>query len=450
MTPARDIAAEARDSAAEAHIVESLLGRHLYIADGSRIYDMPEDGADIADILAALAPEHSRRIGAEPLGVPPLQTLSLNIAQACNMSCGYCYADEGKFGAKAKTMPEPIAFAAVDRLFCEARPHQDLVIGFMGGEPLLARPLIHAVVAHARAKAEEDGRRVRFSLTTNATLLRAGDVAFFAANDFHIAVSIDGARAANDAARPFASGAGSYDKVVAALGLFERHGFPRHLSARATVTARSGALMEALDHLIGLGFNSVGFSPVLVSPDPSLAFSRADFDHFCAQMIACGTKARAAIVAGRAYPFSNFETALQELHRGSHRPYPCGAGAAYLSVDAKGDFYACHRLVGDAAHAMGNIRVGSDVAARAAHLIARHVDKQEPCKSCWARYLCGGGCYHEVDRRGRPACDYIRAWLDFCIGAYVEILDAAPDYFAAPESFFPAPARARQLQGAMP
>ena len=48
--------------------------------------------------------------------------------------------------------------------------------------------------------------------------------------------------------------------------------------------------------------------------------------------------------------------------------------------------------------------------------------RQEPCRECWARYLCGGGCHHEVIHRGRPACDYIRGWLHYCIGAYGRLL----------------------------
>jgi uncharacterized protein len=57
------------------------------------------------------------------------------------------------------------------------------------------------------------------------------------------------------------------------------------------------------------------------------------------------------------------------------------------------------------------------------------VDLAEPCQRCWARYLCGGGCYHEVSRRGRVACDYIRGWLHFCLESYVQLLERRPDYF---------------------
>jgi uncharacterized protein len=146
-------------------------------------------------------------------------------------------------------------------------------------------------------------------------------------------------------------------------------------------------------------------------------------------MISCGRHALEELVAGRACAFGNFETALAEIHRGSHRPYPCGAGAGYLSVGASGKLYACHRVVDDPAWDMGDVRGGPHAGRRVRMLLERHVDRQEPCSSCWARYLCGGGCHHEVVHRGRLACDYIRAWLDFCLGAYVELGTARPDYF---------------------
>jgi len=182
--------------------------------------------------------------------------------------------------------------------------------------------------------------------------------------------------------------------------------------------------------VLALGFDEVGFAAVLVSPNPAFAFAPEDFQCFLAQMIACGQKTLQAIQAGSSYPFSNFETALQQIHRGSHRPYPCGAGAAYLSVNAEGDLFACHRLIDDPDFAMGSVRAGTDVQARTKHLARSHVDTMDPCRQCWARYLCGGGCYHEVARRGRIGCDYIRGWLDFCLQAYADLSAQHPDYFA--------------------
>jgi uncharacterized protein len=418
----------------EFRLIQSALGQHLFVVDGSRLYDLPESipSSTLEKLIDQVLSTGARHIDDLPLAPPPLQSLSLNLAQACNMGCSYCYADAGKFGGKARMMSIDVARAATDRLFVEAAPGADLLIGFMGGEPFLHRALMRDVVPYARQRAEASGRNVRFSVTTNATLLTEDDVRFLADEDFQIAVSIDGPKALNDSQRPLNCGGSAYDEVVEALEKFERIGRPRHLSARATIAPRRGPLRPILDHLIELGFDSVGFSPILVSPNPALAFNELDFETFRDDMIACGVRAKEALLAHEVYPFSNFETALHEIHRGSHRPYPCGAGAAYLSVDADGGLYACHRLIGDERFAMGDVHTGSDVVRRSAHLAERHVHTQEPCKSCWARYLCGGGCYHEVENRGRISCDYIRAWLTFCIESYAEISCQVPDYFVAP------------------
>ena len=419
-------------------LIQSALGRHLFVVDGSRLYDMSDDISlgEIEGIIDQIQGANPRRVDDTPLAPPPLQSLSLNLAQACNMGCTYCYADAGTFGGQPRMMSTQVAHAATDRLISEAAPGGDLLLGFMGGEPFLHRTLMRNVVPYARQRAEASGRTIRFSVTTNATLLTEDDVQFLAREDFQVAVSIDGPKALNDSQRPLKGGGSAYEKVVEALEKFDRIGRPRHLSARATVAPRRGPLRPILDHLIKLGFDSVGFSPILVSPDPSSAFTESDFENFREEMIQCGIRAKEALLAREVYPFSNFETALHEIHRGSHRPYPCGAGAAYLSVDADGGLFACHRLVGDERFAMGNVFSRSDVVRRAAHLSERHVHTQEPCQSCWARYLCGGGCYHEVERRGRISCDYIRAWLTFCIASYAEISSLMPDYFVSPQRHY--------------
>ena len=123
-------------------------------------------------------------------------------------------------------------------------------------------------------------------------------------------------------------------------------------------------------------------------------------------------------------------TALQEIHRGTHRPYPCGAGAGYFGVSASGGLFACHRFVEDEAARHGTYRRRASIGSGNGRWLAeRMVDRQEPCRSCWARYLCGGGCHYEVIHRGRPACDYIRGWLDYALGAYVRLSAKRPDLF---------------------
>jgi len=432
----------------EMHTFKSNFGSHVFVTNGSRVYDIEKDMAiNIDDELASLKStidnlnendlwdvfglfsENKKYIDKTPLSPPNLSSMSLNVSQACNMSCGYCYADMGKFGGSTRMMHLDVAKLSVDRLIAESTPGADIVLGFMGGEPLLNRNVVHDITRYASQAAIKSGQKIRFSITTNATVITKEDAELFSEFPFTVSVSIDGNKEYNDEVRPMNNGSSSYDRLISGLDILNQFGRPTYLAARVTVTPKTGELLPILDHIIGLGFDEVGFASVLVSPIPSLSFTHEDYSLYLDRMITCGKKALKEISTGRWYPFGNFETALKQIHRGTHRPYPCGAGAAYLSVNAEGNFYACHRLIDDPNYAMGDIKSGSNLIERSAHLVRNHVDYIEPCKRCWARYLCGGGCYHEVSRRGRIGCDYIRGWLDFCLGAYIDLISMRPEYF---------------------
>jgi uncharacterized protein len=193
-----------------------------------------------------------------------------------------------------------------------------------------------------------------------------------------------------------------------------------------TVTPFNLQLRRALDEFIDAGFHSVGFSPMLSAPNGTGEMRSADLQVMLGEMIECGREFERRALAGERYPFANMVNAMREIERGTHRPYPCGAGAGYLGVSADGDLSACHRFVGDEAGSMGSLREGVDLDRQAQWLLERHVHRQEPCRSCWARYLCGGGCHHEVIGRGRPACDYIRGWLHFCLETWLRLRQDSP------------------------
>jgi uncharacterized protein len=155
---------------------------------------------------------------------------------------------------------------------------------------------------------------------------------------------------------------------------------------------------------------------------------------FLEAMVECGIEFERRLLLGQRYAFSNMVNALREIHNGTHRPYPCGAGAGYFGVSAAGELAACHRFVGDEDGRLGDVISGIDRALQNRWLAERHVHTQSPCTGCWARYLCGGGCHHEVLARGRGACDYIRGWLAYCLQAYHRLLPLSPDWFGTTES----------------
>ncbi len=418
----------------QAHLVETALGQHLFVADGSRLFDadmslfegfdsaMAEGRADeVAGLLKQVGFDAPPLINDIPLPPPPIHALSLAVAQKCNLGCTYCYAQQGEFGGAAKNMTLEDAGRAVDLLVHGAEPGARLNLAFLGGEPLVNRRVLQSATLRAAELAERRGVKMTFSITTNGTLLTEADAIFFETHGFAVTVSLDGAREAHDALRPYKNGGGSFDTVMRKLEPLLSRQRRMQVSARVTVTPSNLELRRTLDEFIAAGFHSVGFSPMLASPNGNGEMQGADLEIMLGEMIDCGREFERRSLAGERYPFANMVNAMREIQRGTHRPYPCGAGAGYLGVSADGELAACHRFVGDEEGAMGSLTEGVDLKRQADWLAERHVHRQEPCRACWARYLCGGGCHHEVIRRGRPACDYIRGWLHYCLEAYLRL-----------------------------
>jgi uncharacterized protein len=409
-------------------------GRHVFVVDGSRLYELD---TSTADHLARAIAEHAAgealsRLGLtgdpfvddRPLVDPPIRAVSLAVAQKCNLGCTYCYAQQGDFGMESRLMSLDEATRAIDLMLDSADAGDRVTVAFMGGEPLVNRVVVRAATEYAVTRAAALGIEVRLSITTNGTLIDADDVEFFERHAFAVTISIDGDRDTHDALRPFRNGRGSYDRILDRVRPLLARQQRMQVSARVTVTPDNLAIDEIVDHLLAMGFHSVGVSPMLSSPTGAGEVGPAELAALLDRMIAAGRAYERHTLAGERYAFANVANAMREIDRGTHRPYPCGAGAGYLGVAAGGELSACHRFVGDEAGQMGSLDSGIDTDLRATWLRERHVHRQEPCRSCWARYLCGGGCHHEVVHRGRPACDYIRGWLEYCIGAYARLTRA--------------------------
>jgi uncharacterized protein len=153
----------------------------------------------------------------------PLTTMVLNVTNQCNLSCTYCYEyGEDKIvdtenGKKAKFMSEETARESVDFMLRESGANKVAHLTFFGGETLMNFPVLKSAMSYARQRAAETGKKVDFSLTTNATLLRPEIIEFLAENSVGVTISIDGPKEMQDQFRVFSNGKGSYDIVTAAV-----------------------------------------------------------------------------------------------------------------------------------------------------------------------------------------------------------------------------------------
>jgi uncharacterized protein len=100
------------------------------------------------------------------------------------------------------------AFVHGDRL-------NEIAIGFYGGEPLIEFNLLKAAVNFADKMC--GGKKVRFSITTNATLIDEKKACFLRDAGFAVLVSIDGPKDMHDRHRVYSNGEGSYDSALKGL-----------------------------------------------------------------------------------------------------------------------------------------------------------------------------------------------------------------------------------------
>ena len=379
-----------------------------------------------------------------PLTPFPLTTMVLNVTNQCNLSCTYCYeygADkivDTENGRQPKFMTEETARAAVDFMLEEARDSPTAYLTFFGGETLMNFPVLKRTVSYARQRAAERGKQVHFSLTTNATLLKAEIIEFLADNDIGVTISIDGPPDIQDRFRVFQNGRGSYDLVAPKIkDLLKRHR-TRPIGARVTLASGTIDVKRIYRHLTEeLGFAEVGFAPATSSPTRDHAIPEGGFDDMLAQFRELAEEFLEASVAGRHHGFSNVRETLEEIHKGMSKAFPCGAGLGLMGVSTGGDVALCHRFAGSESHKLGSVHDGIDRDAQRAFLEKHHVDEKTDCRTCWARPLCSGGCYHEAHTRygdtARPNlhyCDWIRGWSDVCLRIYGELAERNPAFLA--------------------
>ena len=374
------------------------------------------------------------------LEAEPLVTLVFNVNTGCNLSCTYCYKEDLTTPARGERLDPATARRGVDFLLRAAGERERIQLAFFGGEPLTNLPLIRSVVDYAEERAAQCGKVADFSLTTNATLMTDPVADYLDAHRFGITVSMDGPEDVHDRHRKTRDGRGSYALVARRAGALLARYRSRPIGARVTLTRGASDVVGIHRHLRDeLGFAEVGFGPVSAASDAEFGLDTADMATVFAGFRDLGEDYVAAALENRNNGFANLHQILTDLHGGTAKALPCGAGVGLLALDSEGALHPCHRFTGSALAPLGDVTNGID-RVRQRELLGGAMEQRRrgPCGSCQIRRLCAGGCYHEAyTRYGDPReptlhyCDLLRDWVDFGIGVYARIRLGNPDFLAA-------------------
>jgi len=348
------------------------------------------------------------------------RSLMLLLTKSCPLACEYCYAHGGENDGMMSPETADRAVAA----YMETKPVNPKVTFFGAGEPTLNVQAIKHVV-------EKYGSRIRWSITTSGVMPESF-LQWLIDHDVGVTVSMDGPPHIQNRLRPLRNGGASASIVERTIRtLAEVPG--RTVAVRATVTHET---LQEINQVL-VYFQDLGITTVHLEGMYSLgraldqrenALNPLDFSEML-QMVQAGLDwARST---GRRLKIGGL-TYLLTPRIG----YYCGPMSGQtMVVNCLGQLTACSEVSDDQISewehfglgyidGKGRILVNEERLNDYQH---RVVSRMVPCRQCFARYICRGGCAHkawvatgDIYVPNPQHCRFVRAIVPFLIRRMAE------------------------------
>lgn len=314
-----------------------------------------------------------------------IRNLTLNVTQICNLKCIYCAAgSDGTYGSAQTKVNVETTLPQLKWFLDKVPAGEQFGITFLGGEPLLYPEGIQSIGMYVQSVAAEKNIKARFSIVTNGTLLNARNIEILKSLKANVTISLDGPQEINDKVRPQKNGEGStlivtesIKKLVqakASLGVISLHG---------VFDKNNLNLVKAYEFYKTLDADSYGFT-FSVEENDSLSNQV-----FIEQMNQIAEQAYASGGETELRKISFFDQYFNALDNQQQTENFCGAGKSFLMIDAKNAVFTCPWDVGNKEEQIGQ---GSILNKQKLENYSKPLIEQNNCQTCWARYLCGGGC----------------------------------------------------------
>lgn len=321
-----------------------------------------------------------------------VKALCLHAAHNCNLSCRYCFAQEGEYHGRRGLMSVEVGKQALDFLVENSGSRRNLEVDFFGGEPLMNWKAVQEIVEYGRGLEKKHDKKFRFTLTTNGVLLDEEKMEFANREMSNVVLSLDGRRQVHDFMRPFPNGAGSYDRIVPKFQEFAKLRGQKDYYVRGTFTRHNLDFAKDVLHLADLGFKQISMEPVVAQESEDYALRKEDLLAVCEQYDILAREMIAREKEGRGFQFFHFMLDLSGGPCVYKRLSGCGSGTEYLAVTPWGDLYPCHQFVGEDAFRMGTVFEGIQKPEIRESFSKCNVYSKPACQECFARFYCSGGC----------------------------------------------------------
>lgn len=337
-----------------------------------------------------------------------IEQINLQVTQQCNFRCAYCSYTSEMFNFQrnhaSNTMSFDIAKKAINFYAEHSINQKSAAIGFYGGEPLLEFGLIKEIVIYANEILV--GKDLRFTMTTNGSLLNDENLQFISDSKINIAISLDGTPEFHNKSRKFRqTGSGTYEVVEKNI---------RHIKSNYPEVYKEMTLIVVVDPRNSCNelyykfseddlFNGSIITTTLIDDFFSLEKVHESEEHrieytileFKAYMALLGKypEEKASKLAVKDIKTSEAKMKIAMLpscmlpDKISHSG-PCIPGQRRLFVDVRGNLFPCERVSETSEiMKMGTLDDGIDY-QKAQDILNTGYLKTDKCNSCWALKHC--------------------------------------------------------------
>ncbi|MGZ3691266.1 MAG: radical SAM protein, partial [Pseudobdellovibrio sp.] len=226
----------------------------------------------------------------------------------------------------------------------------------------------------------------KLRIVTNGTLFSGETLEIIRSMKIDLTISFDGVKEKNDIVRPSKDGKSTTDKILNGLAELKRdRGQIARIGISAITSAGNDKIFENFLFLNELNPDSLDFVFANDERSPEVQKKHIEgLNKILKHLWKSGGEMAIRKVNIIDYYFRKFDNQQRTENY-------CGAGKNYLMVDSKNRLYSCvwdanlkPELVGQ------NEQLDQGKLAK----LSKPLIELNNCQSCWARYVCGGGCMH--------------------------------------------------------
>lgn len=276
----------------------------------------------------------------------PIVNVNFWLTTGCNFRCRYCYEADIK-QKEVQTATKEVVSQLLNWLSHSSISgnQTDLGVNFFGGEPLLCSDLIEFALLESKKVSAKTGKKFKFSMTTNASLLDEYHIRYYKEFEMGYLISIDGDLETMKQWRGNPDSPNNEEllnKVIENSKIVLKY-VPNTTARLTLANSQVSKLFSNVLFLWSIGFNNISAHIITDGPGEISEQGIAEYEN---QLNLMYNWFKGEFLRRGNIPYNTVNRLIKVWDgRSIYDSSPCGAGKGFVGISPDGTVYPCHRFV---------------------------------------------------------------------------------------------------------